>query len=106
MLAARRALVFAKELGFDRAVVEGDSESIINSINGGNMESSPFGHIQQDIKSLFVGFSHESVNHIRREGNCVAHKLARWAASCHFLVWIESVPPNILDVYNQDLLRI
>lgn len=45
VLAARRALVFAKELGFDKAVVEGDSESIINSINGGNMESSPFGHI-------------------------------------------------------------
>lgn len=106
MLVSHWALVFAEKLGFDRLVVEGDSEFIINSINGGIMESSPFGHILQDIKWLLAGFSNVSIIHIRREGNCVAHRLARRTASCHFLVQMKSFPHDIFDVYNQDLLLI
>ena len=34
VLAARQALWLAKELGFQRLIVEGDSEVIINAING------------------------------------------------------------------------
>ncbi|XP_075659079.1 uncharacterized protein LOC142628943 [Castanea sativa] len=106
VLAARRALVFAKELGFDKVIVEGDSEITINSISGGHMEYSFLGHVLQDIKCLFSSFSHVSIKHINREGNCVAHKLARRAAMCHFLVWMEFVPPDIFDVYKHDLLRL
>lgn len=35
----------------------------------------------------------------------MTHKLARRAARYPFLVWMESVPPNILEVYQLDLLR-
>ena len=35
VLAARRALLFARELGFESLVVEGDLEIIIKAINGG-----------------------------------------------------------------------
>lgn len=52
VLAARRALWFAKELGFQRLIVEGDSEAIINSINGDYMAWSEFRHILQDISLL------------------------------------------------------
>ena len=74
MLAARRALWFAKELAFHSLIVEGDSEIIINSINGDNMAQSKFGHILQDIKFL-----------------------------CPLDVWMKFVPPNTIDVYNFDL---
>lgn len=74
MLATRRALWFAKELGFHSLIVEGDSEIIINSINGNNMAQSEFGHILQDIKFL-----------------------------CPLDVWMKFVPPNTIDVYNFDL---
>jgi len=40
VLAVRRAFWFAKELGFQRLIVEGDLEVIINSINCGNMAQS------------------------------------------------------------------
>ena len=43
---------FAKELGFESLVVEGDSKIIINSINGENMLYSEVWHIIQDIKLL------------------------------------------------------
>ena len=54
---------------------------------------------------MFSSFSCISVKHIHREGNYVAHELARSAARNPFLVWIESVPPDILNVYQLDLLR-
>ena len=69
--------MFAKELGLDRMVMEGDSETVIKAILGDYMDCSYMGHVLQDIKLLFSSFSFISVKHIHREGNCVAHKLAR-----------------------------
>ena len=86
VVAAHRALVFAKELGFDEVIVEGDFASTITSINGGHMDHLALGHILLDIKCLFPSSSYISVKHINREGNCVAHKLARQAARFPFLV--------------------
>ena len=69
------------------------------------MDLSAMGHVLLDIKSLISCFSFISIQHINREGNCVAHKLARQAVSVPFLVWMESVPPDIFEVYQLDLLR-
>ena len=103
VLAARHALWFAKELGFQRLVVESVSEVIINSINGGNMTQFEFGHILQDITFLCSFLSHVSFQHIKREGNCVAHRLARRAITNPLDVWMKSVPLDMIDVYNFDL---
>ena len=61
VLAACRALVFAKELDFDRVIVEGDSANTVTSINGGHMDHSAMGHVLLDIKSLFSYFSYISI---------------------------------------------
>lgn len=53
MLAARRALVFAKELDFDRVIVEGDSTNTITSINGGHMDYSALGHVLFWISNVY-----------------------------------------------------
>ena len=45
MLAARRTLIFAKELRFDKVVVEGDSETVVNAILGDYMENSYMGYV-------------------------------------------------------------
>ena len=103
VLAARRALLFAKELGFESLVVEGDAEGIIHAINGDSMLNSEYGHILQDIKLLSSSVRNVSFNHISRQGNFVAHRLARRAICNHFLVWMEDVPHDILDVYNFDV---
>ena len=105
MLLARRALVFAKELEFDKVVVEGDSKIVITTILGDYMDYSYMGQVLQDIKFMFSSFFFISVKHIHREGNCVAHRLARRAARSPFLVWMESVPPDVLDVYQLDLFK-
>ncbi|XP_050246834.1 uncharacterized protein LOC126694538 [Quercus robur] len=105
VVAARRTLMFAVELGFNKVEVEGDSESVVNAILGDYMDNSYMGHVLQDIKFMFSSFSFISIKHTHREGNCVAHKLARRAANNPFFVWMESISSNILDVYQLDILR-
>ena len=46
VLAAHQALMFAKELRFDKVVVvEGDSETVVNAILGDYMENSYMGYV-------------------------------------------------------------
>ena len=45
VLTAHRALMFAKELRFDKVVVEGDSETVVNAILGDYMENSYMGYV-------------------------------------------------------------
>ena len=103
VIAAQRALVFAKELGFERVLVEGDSEIIVNAICGKSLLSSALGHILEDIHVLSSTFSSISFHHIKHLGNCVAQRLARRSSCNPLLVWMEEVPPDIGDVYNYDL---
>ena len=55
--------------------------------------ATPFGHIISDIKALFAHFRSLVFQHTRRQGNKVAHSLAR--ATCNFspfCTWMEEVP--------------
>ena len=103
VIAARRALIFALELGFESVMVEGDFEIIINAIREKTLLSSDLGHILEDIHVLPCFFSSISFHHIKHMGNCVAHRLAHRSFCNPLLVWMEEVPPNIVDVYIHDL---
>ncbi|KAL0003476.1 hypothetical protein SO802_017257 [Lithocarpus litseifolius] len=103
VIAARRAILFAKELGFARVMVEGDSEVVIKAIREKSLLSSALGHILNDIHALSCSFSSISFHHTMRLGNSVAHCLARKSFCNPLLVWMEEVPPDIMDVYNHDL---
>ena len=101
--AARRALLFAKELGFERVMIEGDFEVVIKAIKEKSLLSSDWGHILRDIHALSYSFSSISFLHVKCSGNSVAHRLARRSFCNPLLVWMEEVPPDIDDVYNHDL---
>ena len=55
VLAARRALIFAKELGFDHVILEGDSEIAVRAMKSEGYSATSFGHIISDIKVLTSG---------------------------------------------------
>ena len=57
MMAARRAQVFAQEIGLQKCQFE---ETIIKALNGGDMSSSYFGHLIRDtliVVNSFLDFS-------------------------------------------------
>ena len=74
--AVRRAAVFALEIGINKAILEGDSETIVKEL----MEPTPslalHGHLIQDVKSLQNIFNFLSFTHVHLQGNNVAHALA------------------------------
>ena len=95
-MAARRAMLFMKELGLRHAEFEGDSDLVVKALVGHRPDRSSVGHIIKDCKSLRGLFQTCSFSHVRRQGNGVTHALAKRARkSFPLTVWMESVPPNI-----------
>ena len=103
-LAATKALEFASDLSLGKVILEGDFETVINSLNDNSPLLAPFSLLIQDIKNYANLFQCISFLHIRREGNNVAHNLARHA---HHVtgssVWMEDVSLHIFATYQVDL---
>ena len=104
VLAACSAMCLARELNVDQVIFEGKVEVIIKALNFGGFSSSSFGHIIRVIKVLSLAFNKVSFSHTRRQGNSVAHGLARMACNfSSFQVLREDVPPDLSHVYLSDL---
>ena len=103
-LAAAKALEFASDLSLGKVILEGDSETIINSLNDNSPSLAPFGLPIQEVKNYANLFQCISFLHVCREGNNVAHNLARHARHVNgFSVWMEDVPSHTFTTYQADL---
>ena len=51
ILAARRAVIFAMEIGIQQPHFEGDSETVTKALQMGNMFSSSFGHLVKEVEN-------------------------------------------------------
>ena len=102
-LAARRAAAFALEIGITKAILEGDSETIVKELLEPTPSLALHGHLLQDVKSLQNSFNFLSFTHVFRQGNNVAHAMARRAIKQPNLsVWMEDVPPDIRQLVTAD----
>ena len=62
------------------------------------------GHILLDVKCLSNALQFVRYSHVYRQGNNVAHALARRALSePNLTVWMEDVPPDIHHIVQADL---
>jgi ribonuclease HI len=96
----KRSIQFALEIGIAEAEFEGDSQTIVNALNAPRPSLAPFGLLIADAKMLASQLQSFSFSHVKREGNRLAHALARKAHSCNSLeVWMESVPPDLEPLY-------
>ena len=106
-LAARRAIIFAKEVGVVDVEFEGDAEIVIRDLYRNDPIQTPYGLVIEDAKALLQEFQGFSMSHTRRSGNSVAHALARRASDCNSsLIWLEEVPPDITHVLLNDYFAI
>ena len=106
-LAAYKAIVFAKELGLSKVVLEGDSSIVMSVLNSSNPGLAPFGLLVQDTLNVAIGFSKLSYSHTKREGNSVAYNLAQLAVNIpNCLIWMEDVPSDVPSFCHVDLAGI
>ena len=106
VLAARRAVQFVLELGFEHSMFEGDVATVIKALTDGNCSVPSFGHIVKDIESISGLLQTKSFSHDWRQGNTVAHALTQRARpSFPVLIWMEDVPSDIYHFVFADFPR-
>ncbi|XP_062014374.1 uncharacterized protein LOC133730884 [Rosa rugosa] len=92
-LALLHGLRFAIHVGFSNLEVEGDALSVINALQESSEDYSSEGHLIDEVKSLFQSFHSCSSHFVKREGNKVAHRLAKEALKvCQPLLCLQSGP--------------
>ena len=86
--ATHKAVTFAQEMSFFRIHVEGDCLGVIRALQSQGQCKTLYGHVVDDFF------------HIRREGNKLAHELARSAVlSANTDIWVEDLPDDLDIVF-------
>ncbi|XP_059446805.1 uncharacterized protein LOC132178381 [Corylus avellana] len=100
--AAAKAMAFllairlCHELCLPQVHFEGDAKAVIDAVNSKEKDSCWMGHIIEDIKLELQVFQRWQLTFIRREGNNVAHLLAKYAMEhTHGFCW-KDIPPDCI----------
>ena len=102
-MAAIRAIEFAREIGVDRIMDEGDSSIVTKALSTKNPALALYGLLIEDTRVFEGNFLELSYSHTKREGNEVAHCLARLALTLSDVaVWMEDVPLSVLPFVQTD----
>ena len=95
-LACRRVVSFAIEIGLQEVVSEGDSETIINSLNSDCSCLAHFVHLVEDCRVHAGNLRFLAFTHVHRICNVVAKKLAKKARYLLFpQFWLEDIPVDV-----------
>ena len=104
VLAASRALELAADIGLDIVILEGDSKVVTQALETEDVSLAAYGLLIRDACTLARNFSEVSYSHTKREGNKVAHGLAKLAANlANCVIWMEEVPPSIYHFVQANL---
>ena len=92
------AAIFVQGLGFKNVYFEGDAMRVVRSLSDKDNSNAFVGQLVKDLMSIVGLFHTYSISHVRRQGNNVAHALAREAR----MYFPEDVPPNVLFSITSD----
>ncbi|XVF40339.1 hypothetical protein PTKIN_Ptkin01aG0105500 [Pterospermum kingtungense] len=80
---------------------------VINKLMAEEEDLSNAGNLIEEGKELMRGFSSCTAFHIRREGNCVAHDLAKFGSGYVTTnVWMDECPSFIENIVSFDVIGI
>ncbi|KAL4273637.1 hypothetical protein GQ457_13G027630 [Hibiscus cannabinus] len=106
-LACLHATIFAKDLGFVKVVIEGDSLSVIKKVCAPAPDGSLIGSIIYDIGEASKGFESVTFGFVLCEANIIAHTLAREGRGQRSsMFWIEEAPPGTTAATARDWERL
>ncbi|XP_075655056.1 uncharacterized protein LOC142625253 [Castanea sativa] len=89
-------VLLALELKISHAIFESDALSIIKALNRG-VADGEIGLILQDIRNCSASFSWCTYQHLKRDGNKVAHELAKVARLLGFSQIWKGVNPSYVE---------
>ncbi|XP_027064446.1 uncharacterized protein LOC113760174 [Coffea eugenioides] len=100
----RQALNIAKQKGWRKVLIQSDCKGIIDKINARKAEDPHIGVILFDILKLRQVFTECSFSFIKREGNFVAHHLAKFAINLmNDFEWQEFFPDWLTSLARNDV---
>ena len=103
VMACRKALEFAINVGFMEIILEGDNAMVMKTISQAQPDLLRLGLIYEDIWYLAVAFRSILTNCVRHNANSVAHALARFARLIdNEIIWMEEDPLPVVDALYLD----
>lgn len=104
VMAMRNALIIAMESGCSKVCLETDNLTLYHKVKKGAADSTDFGMIIKDIIQLGYSCQYISYAFFKRNGNQVAHILAKISrAYDNPRVWLEEYPPEVHDAVMTDV---
>lgn len=101
-LTAWQAVELSRCLGLLRVVLEGDALEFVKLKNEETWLGS-YGHVLQDAKQKLRQCMEWKVTHVHRQGDSVAHCLAKLALNVqHEILWTDNFPLCIWDLVNNE----
>jgi ribonuclease HI len=104
LLACRRAVLLAKEVGATKMVLETDCAGAVSKLNNRELDRLAHGPLVEDIKLLLREFDESLVTYVRRSCNGVAHRLAKEGCRNNLCeVWLRSPPEFVMNLVASDV---
>ena len=102
-LSARQGVQVALEAGFTSLVLEVDNLRVYHGLHQRKIDTSPFGIVLRDVLQFEGQCRSLSFSHIKRQGNSVAHKLAKLSKEyARMNVWLEEAPLEVASLVSAD----
>ncbi|KAL0006362.1 hypothetical protein SO802_013923 [Lithocarpus litseifolius] len=102
--AMEAAVIFARDVGIQNIIFEGDSLQVYNCLHGTSKAPPAVANVLNGILFHLQSFRSFSFSHIRREGNKASHILAQHAQFVgDFAAWVEETPSFLETVIASDV---
>lgn len=109
-VAEAKALAVAVKLGrryrFEDVIIVSDWQSLMNRLSKGATYFSNLDSILDDILCFSISFTSIRWSHVKRDGNCVAHHLARLVPFGIEQLWKNHYPSEISPYVLMDSLSL
>ncbi|XP_021755004.1 uncharacterized protein LOC110720310 [Chenopodium quinoa] len=100
------AVKLAKRFGYDNVILESDNQVLITRLTKASVYLSDFDVVLEDILSTSSAFMSFLWSHVKRDGNIVAHHLAKLMPFGVEQVWVNHCPVMISPYVLSDKLSI
>ena len=99
VIAAKKALQFAKDIRLSSIILKGNSKISIDCLKSMNSFLNEYGHLLVEAKEVAGQMVAVEFQHVPRQANKSAHNIARHARHIsEFTVWMEDVPLHLISI--------